>query len=150
MSQTTALFIYHLNDALRKKKKKFQVKHNTTMLTLLKIFKQLGLIEDVLKAKVPFKCQIILKHESINEVIRPNLGEKRGKYFVSTRTAYFPYCYTIRLMSTSRKKIYKSVKELKFLERDRSIYIISTRKGILLLDEAIQKNVGGLVLCKID
>jgi small subunit ribosomal protein S8 len=60
-----------------------------------------------------------------------------------------PVIKNIKMISTNGRLIFVSVKVLSKLAHHNEILIISTNKGILSAKEALQLNVGGIVLAKI-
>jgi small subunit ribosomal protein S8 len=75
---------------------------------------------------------------------------KKGKS-LSVRIAYRkkePVIMNIRLISKPGLRIYMSVGELEKVKGP-SVYIVSTSKGVMSIEEAIKKRLGGEVIAEI-
>jgi small subunit ribosomal protein S8 len=55
----------------------------------------------------------------------------------------------LKCISKPGKPIYKSMRDLKEYSDLPNIYIVSTVEGLLKSPEAIEKGLGGILLCKI-
>lgn len=60
-----------------------------------------------------------------------------------------PVVKKLKMISTNGRVVFVSVKVLSMLAHHNEILLISTSKGILTTKEALQLNVGGIVLAKI-
>ena len=61
-----------------------------------------------------------------------------------------PLINKLTCISKPGKPIYKSVKDLREYKELTSEYIVSTVEGLLKPSEAIEKNLGGILLCKVN
>ena len=75
---------------------------------------------------------------------------KRTKIFIKfSGTEYKPVIKYIKVISTPSKFVSITVKSLSKLNDQGQFFLLSTPKGLLTSTEALNKNVGGNVLCKI-
>jgi ribosomal protein S8 len=70
-------------------------------------------------------------------------------YFAAIYFKHLPFYSTLRLVSTASKKHYISLSALKLLTKSigNSLVIMQTSKGLLSHKEALNLNLGGVVLC---
>lgn len=89
-------------------------------------------------------------------VLKNYLVIRKGKSRFIRFTIFFykntTYYHNIRLISTPSKRFFISLKALSKLKyaTKNSIYILSTSKGVITHDEAIEKKIGGVLLCAIN
>lgn len=85
-------------------------------------------------------------------------GLIRGYLHNKTRTTVYikftgnsrkPVIKHIQAISTSGRKVFVSTRILANLVHLKESFLISTPKGLLTAQEALESNTGGLVICKI-
>jgi len=98
---------------------------------LAKIFNQEGFLGNVLKKGrgVQRKIEVALKYEDLKTTIPSIQGLKR--------------------ISKPGQRIYSGKKDLGKLLKERGIIILSTSQGLMTIQKARKKNLGGEVVCKI-
>jgi len=98
------------------------------------------------------KCLMVLRVLYREGLIR---GYTYNKYRIDvyvkfTGSTTKPIIKHIQPISTSGRPIFVNTKTLAKLVHSNEVFLISTPKGILTLKEALQQNVGGLLVCKVE
>lgn len=85
-------------------------------------------------------------------------GYIRGYLHNKTRTTVYlkftgsvrkPVIKHMQLISTNSREVFANVKTLSKLVHSQETFILSTNRGFCTIKEALKKNLGGLVICKI-
>lgn len=105
-----------------------QVQYSKFLMSVLDVLKREGYIRDYRKTMIDNKANI----------------EVELKYHDGA-----PVIQKMSRVSTSGRREYSSISDLKTVNNGLGIAIISTSKGVLSDYEARQKNVGGEVLCNV-
>jgi small subunit ribosomal protein S8 len=127
-NESNSYLISHINLALSKKLSSSTIIFSNKILSLVRILYKFGCI------------------------YKFNIFTKNNKKFIKFTCFFYknkPFFKGIRLISTSSRKYYISLKALMIVHKslNSSILILSTPKGIISHYEAIKMRVGGLLLC---
>lgn len=134
--EPNAYVINHLNIALSKKILRTTIIPNRRTLQIVKVLYQIGCIRQFM----------ILNQHKLNGKVKKIL--RFTVLFYKTR----PYFKGVRLVSTCSRKFRITLSGLKvamsFLKA--SVIILSTSKGVMSHNEAINLGIGGLILCVLN
>jgi ribosomal protein S8 len=106
------------------------------------------------RAQVPHrseKTNLAKPSDDVKSYKRLKVGLKQG-YFDTSITSMTGINLKTKQLSKPSKRVYKSVKELRFLKSNSTGHhtiIITTSKGVMTIDEAISLNLGGELLFRI-
>jgi len=132
MSQDTiANFLFSIKNAYGAGRRQVKAPYSTFNLKLAKILVEEGYLVKV--KKVPVKKNIAQLEVELND-----LRDKNGKIINN-----------IKRLSKPGIRRYASVEELSWHNRRLGLVIISTSKGLMTAKEAVKKNLGGELICRI-
>lgn len=60
-----------------------------------------------------------------------------------------PVIKELKCISKPGKPVYKTIEELKLYKDISTLYVVSTVKGIINLQEALKEGLGGVLICKV-
>jgi small subunit ribosomal protein S8 len=60
-----------------------------------------------------------------------------------------PVIRELKCISKPGKPVYKTVEELKLYKDVSTLYVVSTVRGLINLQEALKESLGGVLICKI-
>lgn len=125
-----AYTINHVNITLSRKRLYTKIRYTKKTIQLIHILHKIGFLKNYLVQKIH-------KRKIISFTI-----------FFYKNTAYYHH---IRLVSTQSKKFFISLNALRKLQYStkNSIFLLSTSLGIITHHEALERNIGGLLLCSI-
>jgi len=125
-----ANFITTINNALKVSKKSVILPYSRLTFEISRVLEKEQFVEKVRKVKRSGKTKIHIELKYDPETKEPAIRE-------------------FSQISKQSRRVYFPVKKIKVLGKKKGVYIISTTKGILTDKEAVKKNIGGEVICKL-
>jgi len=129
MTDPIADFLTRMRNALRVRKRTFNIQASKVKIALSKILKEKGYIEN-------FKIIENDKKKFIQVYLKYN---KEGD----------PYLEEIKRVSKPGRRVYMGYKEMKPIKEGFGFRIVSTSRGIMTDDEARKRKLGGEVIAEI-
>lgn len=127
-----------INNGLRAKLIKINVPNSKKVLSLFKILKEEGYIENFFIKELLFGDSDIVRDgvsQIVVELKYSNSGAPAIKSFIR--------------ISKSGRRVYSGIKDLKVFNSGMGVSIISTSKGVMSGKRAKYENVGGEILCQV-
>lgn len=128
MNDSIADFLIRIKNACLAKKRKVSAPYSKFKEELAKILKTERFLEKIEVEGDQSKKQLIL-----------TLPEKEGKVSL----------LEVERISKSGRRVYIKSKNIRSFSRGLGIVIISTPSGLMTAKEAVKKNLGGEIICKI-
>lgn len=104
-------------------------------------------------SRIKFELAEILKnHGYLSDVSKKGRGdEKEIEIILKYRENKMktPLIQSLKRISKPGQRIYINKKELKKFLKERGIVVLSTSQGLMTVEEAQKKGVGGEVLCRV-
>lgn len=154
MNKHLSSCISKISDGYKRKRKSVEVVSNKSVIQFLDFLVKEGYIFTY-RGVSYFRLGSKLTSFKVVEVFLKNsMGVKSNKHildnsFVSTHDTYRPL-FRIDCMSASSFNVYVSVKELKKRFAHPTVkYILSSKVGFILSENAIKYNLGGKIVAKV-
>lgn len=149
MIKNLSLFIPRINHAYRLNKSYLDIYVNKHILVILNLFLVRGIIHSLTKISGN-RYRIYLKVAVDNGLVRTDIV-KNCDYFYEYKVKYVKKpCRSITFVKNMYKFRYCTVEELKrYFYSHHIMHIVSTTQGLLFIDEAISRNLGGKIIISI-
>ena len=138
MNDCVSNVISIINNGLRAKLIKINVPNSKKVLSLFKILKEEGYIENFFIKELLFGDSDIVR-DGVSQIVVELKYSNSGA----------PAIKSLIRISKSGRRVYSGIKDLKVFNSGMGVSIISTSKGVMSGKRAKYENVGGEILCQV-